>query len=83
MGEKGIGGAVAASLPETSSLIEKTTTSVVTSVTGVGQDLVTTIQEKAIGAFADETVRAARERLATPDPLTPPDADPIVEPPNK
>jgi hypothetical protein len=65
MGEKGIGGgALAAIAPDTNSLIERTTTSVVTSVTGVGQDLVTTMQEKTIGALADEAVRAARQQLS-------------------
>ena len=68
MGEKGIGGAAAASVPGASSLIEKTTTSVVTSVTGVGQDLMTTVQEKAVGAFADEAIKAARERMDPADP---------------
>ena len=69
MGEKGIGGVaeVAASMPGASSLIEKTTTSVVTSVTGVGADLMTTVQEKAVGVFADEAIRAARERLSADD----------------
>ena len=78
MGEKGIGGAVAASLPGASSLIEKTTTSVVTSVTGVGSDLVTTVQEKAVGAVADEAIRAARERLAAEPTVAipPPDTEP-------
>jgi predicted ABC-type ATPase len=63
MGEKGIGGAadVAANGPGASSLIERTTTSVLTSVTGVGADLMTTVQEKAVGAFADEAIKAARE----------------------
>lgn len=78
MGEKGIGGAVAATVPGASSLIEKTTTSVVTSVTGVGSDLVTTVQEKAVGAIADEAIKAAREKMAAdehpepPKPLAPP-----------
>lgn len=64
MGEKGIGGAVAAAVPGASSLIEKTTTSVVTSVTGVGSDLITTVQERAVGAIADEAIEAAQRRLA-------------------
>jgi hypothetical protein len=69
MGEKGIGGVaeVAANAPGASSLIEKTTTSVVTSVTGVGADLMTTVQEKAVGAFADEAIEAARKRMSTED----------------
>ena len=69
MGEKGIGGAaeMAANLPGASSLIEKTTTSVVTSVTGVGADVLTTVQEKAVGAFADEAIAAARERMSADD----------------
>ncbi|HEX3088572.1 MAG TPA: hypothetical protein VHQ23_07940 [Ilumatobacteraceae bacterium] len=70
MGEKGIGGEVAAVVPAGSSLIEKTTTSVVTSVTGVGSDVLTTVQEKAVGAFADEAIEAARQKLS-PDPTTP------------
>ncbi|MEY2401231.1 MAG: hypothetical protein QOJ08_1342 [Ilumatobacteraceae bacterium] len=76
MGEKGIGGAVAAAVPGASSLIEKTTTSVVTSVTGVGSDLLTTMQEKAVGAVTDEAIEAARQRMAA-DPtvaVPPPDA---------
>ncbi|HEY0519220.1 MAG TPA: hypothetical protein VGC84_06980 [Ilumatobacteraceae bacterium] len=66
MGEKGIGGAVemAANMPGANSVIEKTTTSVVTSVTGVGADLMTTVQEKAIGAVADEAIEAARKRMS-------------------
>ena len=79
MGEKGIGGAAvaAANVPGASSLIEKTTTSVVTSVSGVGADLMTTVQEKAVGTFADEAIKAARERMsddanvATPTETTP------------
>lgn len=69
MGEKGIGGVaeVASNVPGASSLIEKTTTSVVTSVTGVGADLMTTVQEKAVGAFADEAIKAARERMSADD----------------
>lgn len=85
MGEKGIGGAAsAATVPGASSLIEKTTTSVVTSVTGVGSDVMTTVQEKAVGAFADEAIRAARERMsgdeatATPTP-TPTGQEPPEE----
>ncbi len=74
MGEKGIGGAAAAA-PGASSLIERTTTSVVTSVTDVGSDVMTTVQEKAVGALADEAIRAARERMsgddATETPETP------------
>ena len=66
MGEKGIGGVAeaATNAPGASSLIEKTTTSVVTSVTGVGSDLITTVQEKAVGALADEAIKAARERMS-------------------
>lgn len=76
MGEKGIGGPVSATATGAGSLVERTTTSVVTSVTGVGQDLVSTVQDRAIGAIADEAVAAARERLT--------DADPdVVEPPEE
>ena len=74
MGEKGIGGAVAGAMPAASSLIEKTTTSVVTSVTGVGTDLMTTVQEKAVGAVADEAIEAARRQMAG-DPAVLVDAD--------
>lgn len=83
MGEKGIGGApeVAAGVPGASSLIEKTTTSVVTSVSGVGADLMTTVQERAVGAFADEAIRAARERLSADDaPVTAPAENTPEEP---
>ncbi|MEO6571477.1 MAG: hypothetical protein ABIO83_08005 [Ilumatobacteraceae bacterium] len=64
MGEKGIGGAaVAATMPAASSLIERTTTSVVTTATDAGFDLIATVQDKTVGAFADEAISAARERL--------------------
>ena len=77
MGEKGIGGAVAATVPGASSLIERTTTSVVTSVTGVGSDLLTTVQDKAVDAFADEAIEAARQRMgADPSVADPSVADP-------
>lgn len=83
MGEKGIGGeAATAAAPAASSLIEKTTTSVVTSVTGVGTDLLTTVQDKAVGAFADEAIEAARQRMGE-DPtvaVSPPDAAELDQP---
>jgi hypothetical protein len=80
MGEKGIGGAAAtAAAPGASSLIEKTTTSVVTSVSGVGSDVLTTVQEKAVGAFADEAIRAARERMAPDETAA---AAPVENPPD-
>lgn len=82
MGEKGIGGEVVAAVPGASSLIEKTTTSVVTSVTGVGTDVLTTVQEKAVGAFADEAIEAARQRM-TGDPadeVPSPDAAELDQP---
>jgi hypothetical protein len=82
VGEKGIGGEVVATVPGASSLIEKTTTSVVTSVTGVGSDVLTTVQEKAVGAFADEAIEAARQRMATdPTVIDPPlDATELDQP---
>ena len=80
MGEKGIGGAaqLGASAPGASSLIEKTTTTVVESVSGIGGDLMTTVQEKAVGVFADEAIAAARERLSAAEPTAP--ADTVISP---
>ena len=70
MGEKGnvLGGAadaMVAAVPA-ESLIERVTTTTRESVVDVGQDLADTIREKAIGAVADESVAAARERVQRP-----------------
>ena len=84
MGEKGIGGAAAAAtnVPGGSSLIEKTTTSVVTSVTGVGSDVITAVQERAVGALADEAIKAARQRMSADDAgVTPEIENPLEEMP--
>ncbi len=71
MGEKGnvLGGAsevIAAAAPG-ESLIERVTTTTTETVVGVGEDLAGTIRDKAIGAVADESVAAARQRLQKPD----------------
>jgi hypothetical protein len=36
----------------------------VTSVTGVGSDLMTTVQEKAVGALADAAIETVRQQMA-------------------
>lgn len=66
MGEKGnvtelAGGASLLGAAE-QSLIERVTTTTTATVLGVGEDLASTIREKAVGAVADATVAAARER---------------------
>ncbi|MEJ7649568.1 MAG: hypothetical protein WKF57_11125 [Nakamurella sp.] len=44
------------------SLIERVTTTTTATVLGVGEDLASTIREKAVGAVADASVAAARDR---------------------
>lgn len=67
MGEKGntLGGAteVLAAMAPTESLMERVTTTTTQSVVGLGQDLADTIREKGIGAVADQSVAAARQKL--------------------
>ena len=68
MGEKGNADLATAAAGMTAagavgSTIERTIVSTSETVIGVGQDLADTIREKSIGAVADETVAAARERL--------------------
>ncbi|GGM12264.1 hypothetical protein [Nakamurella endophytica] len=65
MGEKGNAGdvpavAAAAAAP---SLVERVTTTATETVTGVGEDFFSTVKDKTVGAMADNTVAAARERL--------------------
>ncbi len=70
MGEKGndvqslAGSAATAALAQGSATTVQTiTTTASETVVGLGQDLVGTIKNKSIGAVADTTILAARERL--------------------
>lgn len=45
------------------SLIERVTTTTTATVVGVGENLATSIRDKAVEAVADATVATARERL--------------------
>lgn len=62
MGEKGnavTGGVVAGA----GSLIERVTTIATETVTGVGGDFLDTVKDKSVGAVADNTIAAAKDRL--------------------
>lgn len=64
MGEKGnAASTVALAVGAGDSLIERVTTTATETVTGVGQDFVEVLRDKSIGAVADNTIAAARERL--------------------
>ena len=66
MGEKGnVSGAAAAVIAAgaSQSAFEKVTDTATSSVVGVGQDFLETVKDKSIGAVADNTVGAARDRL--------------------
>ncbi len=64
MGEKGNAmTAVSAGAVATGTLIERATTTATETVTGVGQDFLETVKDKSIGAVADTTLAAARDRV--------------------
>lgn len=70
MGEKGniagglVGAAgIAAAAEGAATVFETVTTTATQTVVGLGEDLVGTIKDKSIGAVADNTIAAARERL--------------------
>lgn len=70
MGEKGNvvgdpGGLMAAVIEP--SLVERITTTTTSTVVGVGQDFLETVKDKAVGAVADATVTAARDRMSDRD----------------
>ena len=78
MGEKGnlTGGAAAVIAAGASrSVIEKVTDTTTSSVVGVGQDFMETVKDKSIGAVADNTVGAARDRMQRKDKAIPGDGD--------
>jgi hypothetical protein len=73
MGEKGniagglVGAAgITAAAEGSAAVFETVTTTATQTVVGVGEDLVATIKDKSIGAVADHTIAAARERLQRP-----------------
>ena len=57
----------------TSSIVERTTTTVIGAAAGTGQQLADTIRDEAIGAVAEGTVDATRERLQRKADDLPPD----------
>ena len=62
MGEKGnavTGGVVAGA----GTLIERVTTTATETVTGVGSDFLDTVKDKSVGAVADNTIAAAKDRM--------------------
>jgi hypothetical protein len=64
MGEKGNTASAAALVAGGSdSLFERVVSTTTETVTGVGEDFVGVLRDKSIGAVADNTVAAARERL--------------------
>ncbi len=70
MGEKGnlSGGAAAVIAAGASeSAFEKITDTATSSVVGVGEDFLGTVKDKSIGAVADNTVAAARDRMKRTD----------------
>ncbi|MDQ6657700.1 MAG: hypothetical protein M3Z00_05680 [Actinomycetota bacterium] len=74
MGEKGNGAAVGAAAIAAGSLIERVTTTATETVTGAGQDFLTAVKDKSIGAVADGSIAAARDRLhRKPDEESPAD----------
>lgn len=75
MGEKGNGAAVGAAATAAGSLIERVTTTATETVTGAGQDFLTSVRDKSIGAVADSSIAAARGRLHRG-----PDEEPLADP---
>ncbi len=63
MGEKGNVEGVAVAAVAAGSLIERITTTATETVVGVGEDLIGTIRDKSIGALADNTLAAARDKM--------------------
>ena len=64
MGEKGNTASAAALVAGGSdSMFERVVSTTTATVTGVGEDFVGVLKDKSIGAVADNTVAAARERL--------------------
>lgn len=62
MGEKGNVGAL---VPEgqVAGLVERTTTTIVSTATGTGEQVIEAIRDEAVGAVAEQAVAEARDRL--------------------
>jgi hypothetical protein len=69
MGEKGnlAGGAAVIAAGVSQSAFERVSDTATSSVLGVGEDFLGTVKDKSIGAVADNTVAAARDRMKRKD----------------
>lgn len=66
LGASGAGAAMIATAAS-ESLVERVSESATSTAVGLGQDFLETVKDKSIGAVADNTVAAARERLQRKD----------------